>query len=558
MMNFKKIIAICIVLMILTPSFSFAFEAEPSGSSYGRSSTSDSSQPDSNQNVKTDMVTENFDNYDFSDSEEINSDVLLKEENLEEFDSLDDEPLRSGITTEDPSLSFSALTSVQFDDFSFSNDAYLTSLFSGAAAYTYPIVVPKGIAGFQPRIDLAYNSQNTGGTYGWLGDGWSLNEYYILRDVNYTPNDISDDRFKLMFGGQAHDLIYSETDGFYHTKIETYTKIQKVAGGSNQKEEYWTVTTKDGTEYRFGYTSDSELLNSVPDRDYVTKWKLDQIKDVNGNLIVYNYVKNPVSGEIGTSYLKNISYNDGFNVIEFDRTDKPVIFNEYRDGNRISEKCLLSSISIKADDQLVYQYQIAYQYQLPYTSDHVFLKSISLVGTNSESLPATTFNYGYINGQYDFEYVQSLTLPVSVINNSGQDQGVRFVDLNGDGLPDIVRSFGSTRSVWINTGNSFVSTSSWSIPVAIINNNQKQGVQFIDINGDGLPDIVQSMGTTRNVWTNTGSAFVPNSSWSIPAAFIDNSGKDQGVRFVDLNGDGLPDIVQSFGSTKNVWINTGS
>jgi len=43
--------------------------------------------------------------------------------------------------------------------------------------------------------------------------------------------------------------------------------------------------------------------------------------------------------------------------------------------------------------------------------------------------------------------------------------------------------------------------------------------------------------------------------------FVDSSNKDTGARFIDINGDGLVDILLSsnFGSVvKNVWINTGS
>ena len=563
-MDLKKIIIVCIALMILTPSFSVALEAEPSGSSSGSSSGNSapaSSPRDSNPTEKSGAMTENFETsnlLNLEENEEMNLDAFLNDENLE-IDPLDETMSMNSITTPGPDGSLSSLTSIQSAELGFSNDAFLTSLFSGAAVYTYPIEVPKGIAGFQPKIELSYNSQSVGGVYGWLGNGWSLNEYYILRDVNFTPNDISDDRFVLIFDGQSHKLIYSETDGFYHTEIETYMKIQKVSGGSNQKGEYWTVTTKDGTLYRFGYTSDSELLNSVTGRDYVTKWKLDQIKDVNGNLIVYNYVKNPVAGEVGTSYLNNISYNNGFNVIEFERTNKPVTFNGYRDGSRVSEKCLLSAVSIKADGQLVYRYEIHYV-----SNNHVLLDSISLIGMDSTRLPATSFSYGSISSEFVSD--PSWQIPPFIWN--GKDTSVRFVDLNGDGLPDIVQSIGSqspginptitsTKNVWINTGSGFVLDPSWSIPVHIIMNDRDNGVRLVDINGDGFTDIVQSNGSTQNVWINTGNDFVLDPSWSIPIPIWQHN-----VQIFDINGDGLPDIVRlqitDSPLPHNVWINTGS
>ncbi|MBO4301996.1 hypothetical protein J5839_01445, partial [Methanosarcinaceae archaeon] len=153
----------------------------------------------------------------------------------------------------------------------------MTGLFTGAAVYTYPIRMPDGIAGLRPEVSLIYNSQSAGGVYGWLGDGWSMNDFYILRDIYYTPENMSDDRFRLFFNGQSYDLVYNATDGRYHTEIENYMSIRKVTGSNeNTYGEYWKVLIKNGTEYRFGYTADSELENSVTGRNYVTKWKLDR------------------------------------------------------------------------------------------------------------------------------------------------------------------------------------------------------------------------------------------------------------------------------------------
>jgi Insecticide toxin TcdB middle/N-terminal region/Salmonella virulence plasmid 65kDa B protein/FG-GAP-like repeat len=166
------------------------------------------------------------------------------------------------------------------------------------------------------------------------------------------------------------------------------------------------------------------------------------------------------------------------------------------------------------------------------------------------------------------------------------DSGTRIADVNGDGLPDIVRSWqnsdasASTTITYLNTGSGWVASSTWNAPIFIANyqvnvNGGDVGVRFMDVNGDGLVDIVQSFrrpdGTTviSGVYLNTGSGWTstPSSTWTVPVYFSDThmalSG-DIGVRVVDVNGDGLPDIIQSYRNSdgtiiaQNAWINTGS
>ena len=498
------------------------------------------------------------------------------------------------------------------------DEKYSTSLSSGAATYNYELQVPEGVAGFQPILFLSYNSHAAGGTYGWLGDSWSLNENYILRKVNYTPTNVNDDTYQLVFNGASYDLIYNRTTGLYNTEVESYLNIKKEAGGNNNRNEYWTVKSNDGTVFRFGYNTDSELVNPVSGRNYVSKWYMDQAQDLNGNLIHYNYVENPTSGEISATYLNSIIYNNGAAEISFSRTPKPTVFNIYREGGQYKELNLLSSISMSVNSELIRRYELDYDT----SQNHVILNSIELFGNdNSSSLPPTVFTYSgrsesfyspdfliiqyplRVHGEstgavfadlagdglpdiilsgtpydrtglwtnYVFEHSAVLHFPdirriPAYITEDGMDTGLRFVDLNGDGYNDIVqnsrvRSSTYNRS-WINDGNGFFTlNNNWRIPTQITNNSSNRGVNFVDVNGDGLVDIVQNTVTpnSNNTWINTGTGFSANSSWRIPVATL-NNGKDQGVRFVDINGDGLIDIVQNSinPSYNRTWINNGS
>jgi hypothetical protein len=150
-----------------------------------------------------------------------------------------------------------------------------------------------------------------------------------VRDVRYTPENISDDRFIFILGGSTYKLVYVVEEGAYHTETESFMNITRDTTNTNSFGEYWTVKSTDGTVYRFGYNDASEQRNSVESRNYVSKWWLDLIEDVHGNRVYYNYVENPASGETGSTYLENITYNDNLSVVEFGFGEKPDNFVLY-------------------------------------------------------------------------------------------------------------------------------------------------------------------------------------------------------------------------------------
>ena len=111
--------------------------------------------------------------------------------------------------------------------------SYQTNLFPGAATYSYPLEVPPGTNGLQPVISISYNSQTAKQRPGILGAGWFLTQNYIYRDINNTPDNTTEDEFKIILNGNFYDLVYDSSDNLFHTKIESFLKIQNASGGSN-------------------------------------------------------------------------------------------------------------------------------------------------------------------------------------------------------------------------------------------------------------------------------------------------------------------------------------
>src|SRR4030095_1689267 len=118
---------------------------------------------------------------------------------------------------------------------------------------------------------------------------------------------------------------------------------------------------------------------------------------------------------------------------------------------------------------------------------------------------------------------------------------IRFADVNADGLPDLLHSIwagGSYSSAWINTGSGWIDAPQFTPPYFLTDRPYgNESTKIIDLNGDGLPDVLYNLWvsdgiTRRNAWLNTGSGWIAAPAYAPPYPLGSRGMDAEGTRVV--------------------------
>ena len=445
---------------------------------------------------------------------------------------------------------------------------------TGQAHYSIPIDAPPGTAGMAPALSIVYDSSSSNTHNGMLGMGFSLEGLTAITRCpsNKTQNglihgvDFTDqDRFCL--NGEQLVVIkgaYGADGTEYKTYIDSKTKIVSYGRQGNGPAGF-KVWTKGGQTAEYGFTSDSQI--KAQGKDTVALWGLNRIQDTAGNYLDVQYFKNE---DQGSFYPTEVNYTGNekaepklipYNSIKFIYEERPDAKTTYQAGSKSTLDKRLKSIQVYQSSNLVYEYRLVYE-----ISKNTFRSRITSIQKCTGSgvcLPPTKFEW-QVNKE-GWETAPNF-IPPDLLYWENTPYG-RFVDINGDGLPDFV--FNSIKdkyhysNAWLNTGSGWQHNSNFIPPDLLYWENTPYG-QFVDIDGDGLPDFVfnsikdghrysNALLNTDNGWQHTPNFITPD------IFYWENTPYGQ---FVDINGDGLPDFVQvsKRGEQRysNVWSNVGN
>ena len=419
---------------------------------------------------------------------------------------------------------------------------------SGEFTYSMPITTAPATGNLTPNIALTYSS---GAPNGHLGKGWSIGGLRIITrceqnlelNGNISKVDFSSsDRFCL--DGQQlivrNGQTYGANGAEYRTVQDNFEKvISRTASGITGPVSF-EVKDISGNTYYFGRVgSDSDAL-VLTNNKQAYLWALKKVQDASGNYYSYHYSKVSNSLEF---YLTSVKYTGNSSI-----TPKNEIVFSYDDARPDKETTYLAGHSITLSKRLIsvtskVNNAVLRVYTLDYFSS--ILYAIKACDSSNKCLTPTVFGHtsGFGTGEYGGEF-----------SRTSRYKGHQMWDYNGDGLLDIayVRNDrgSSTDHLFLieNTGSQLINRLEMN---DIASKSFRNTWKIVDLDKDGKDEIIYR--GTGGYWyqiKHNGSSF-SNTRLNITAA---NS--DAYSHYVDMDGDGLPELLHTVNNKLSVQRGT--
>jgi RHS repeat-associated protein len=511
-------------------------------------------------------------------------------------------------------------------------EKFATNPVTGTGSMSVPIATSPGRSGFSPELSLTYDSGAGNGPFGF---GWRLPLPSITRktDKGLPRYDDAQESDVFILSG-ADDLVASLTTsgerfedvdtapGYtirrYRPRIEgPFTRIERWT--RDDGDVHWRSISSDNIFTLYGKDAGSRIADPEDPRR-VFSWLICETRDDKGNAILYEYKPEDGAGIKLTCahernrgdaddprrqtnrYLKRIRYGNrfpllggagrrprfltdaanagwmfeavfdygehdgeapkpddgglwnlradpfsayraGFEVRTTRRCERLLMFHHFPDEEGVGDDCLVRSTDFKYSDE-----------QDPTGAGHpvyTFLRAVTQVGYRREGerylrrgLPPVEFGYALPVVEDAVEEVDAASLENLPVGVDGA--AYRWTDLHGEGVPGVLTEQANAWFYKRNLSPASERPVEFAPPELVAvkpNLSLAGGAQFMDLAGDGLPDLLMPDGPVPGLYEHDDAE-----GWQPFRPFearLNRDTRDPNLKFVDLDGDGRADVLVS-------------
>ena len=515
---------------------------------------------------------------------------------------------------------------------------------TGTGSMSVPIATSPGRSGFGPQLFLSYDSGAGNGPFGF---GWSLSLPSITRktDKGLPKYQDADDSDVFILSG-SEDLVPTlrkRADGKWEPEVVSgrtvggqvyhirryrprleglFARIERWSNISDSTDVFWRSISKDNITTWYGKTAESRIQDPA-DPARIFSWLICETYDDKGNVITYAYkaensadmdasqvhernrsvdqrkanrylkyirygnhepylpklsetapwptlppddkwyfqvvfdygehaLKKPTPSESGPWPRRNdpfSSYRAGFEVRTYRLCQRVLMFHHFPGEENVGQDCLVRSTD--------FNYEYEDDPKIARAPIYSFLTSVSQSGYVRQgerylmkSLPPVEFEYSHPIVQDAIEEVDPASLENLPIGLDGTVY--QWTDLHGEGTPGILTEQGGA---WFYKRNwspipvkqpddTYVVKAKFSAVETVAlkpNVALNGGAQFMDLAGDGQPDLVLLDGPTPGLYEHD-----HEEGWESFRPFtarLNRDTRDPNLKFVDLDGDGHADVL---------------